>query len=55
MKALHVYCTYFQDTYGGAEESIGQICRNTLHHGVESRVNLLKELGIRPDHIIVIM
>ena len=38
MKVLHVYRTYFPDTQGGAEEVVRQICRNTKHQGVESRV-----------------
>lgn len=38
MRVLHVYKTYFPDTQGGLEEAIRQICLNTQHHGVESRV-----------------
>ncbi|MBW2185787.1 MAG: glycosyltransferase [Deltaproteobacteria bacterium] len=38
MRVLHVYKTYFPDTQGGLEEAIRQICLNTQHHAVESRV-----------------
>jgi len=38
MRVLHIYRTYLPDSQGGLEEVIRQICRNTAHHGVESRV-----------------
>ena len=38
MNVLHVYRTYFPTTQGGLEEVIRQICANTQHHGVTSRV-----------------
>jgi glycosyltransferase involved in cell wall biosynthesis len=38
MHVLHVYRTYFPYTQGGLEEVIRQICKNTLEHGIESRV-----------------
>lgn len=38
MRILHVYRTYFPDSQGGLEEVIRQICLNSKHQGVESRV-----------------
>ncbi len=43
MRILHVYRTYFPDTQGGLEEVIRQICLNSRHHGVESRVFTLSK------------
>lgn len=37
-RVLHVYRTYVSETQGGLEETIRQICRSTIEHGVESRV-----------------
>jgi len=38
MRALHVYRTYLPDTQGGLEETIRQICLNTIPDNVSSRV-----------------
>lgn len=38
MRVLHVYRTYVSETQGGLEETIRQICQNTLPRGVQSRV-----------------
>ena len=44
MKVCHVYRTYFPDTQGGLEETIRQICLNTIAHGVKSNI-----LALSPD------
>jgi rhamnosyl/mannosyltransferase len=38
MRILHAYRTYFPDSQGGGEEAVRQICLNTAHWGVESRI-----------------
>jgi len=37
-KVLHVYKTYFPDSWGGLEQSIFQICRSTTSLGIENHV-----------------
>lgn len=38
MNILHVYRTYFPDTQGGLEETVRQICSNTIPHGATHRI-----------------
>lgn len=38
MKVLHVFKTYFPDTFGGIEQCIYQLCKGGVAHGVESQV-----------------
>lgn len=38
MRVLHVYKTYFPDSYGGLEQTINQICLASSKHGIENRV-----------------
>ena len=38
MKILHVFKTYWPDTFGGIERTIDGIARATAPHGVESEV-----------------
>ena len=38
MKVLHVFKTYFPDTFGGIEQCIYQLCKGGEAHGVESQV-----------------
>jgi glycosyltransferase involved in cell wall biosynthesis len=50
MRVLHVYRTYFPDTQGGLEETVRQICSNTISHGVEHRIFTLSQ---NPDPAIL--
>lgn len=43
MRVLHVYKTYFPDSYGGLERAIYQICRATSRRGVENRIFTLSK------------
>jgi len=47
MKVVHVFKTYYPDTYGGMEETIRQLCLQTSQHGVSNTVitlsNRIKE------------
>lgn len=38
MRVLHVYKTYFPDSYGGLEQTINQICLASKKHGVDNRI-----------------
>ncbi len=38
MNILHVYRTYFPDTQGGLEETVRQICSNTIPYGARHRI-----------------
>lgn len=38
MNILHVYRTYFPDTQGGLEETVRQICANTIPYGATHRI-----------------
>jgi rhamnosyl/mannosyltransferase len=38
MNILHVYKSYYPDTRGGIEETVSQICFNTLRQGVKHRL-----------------
>jgi len=38
MKVVHVFKTYYPDTYGGMEETIRQLCLQTSQHGVSNTV-----------------
>jgi len=38
MKVLHVFKTYFPDTFGGIEQCIYQLCKGGVTYGVESQV-----------------
>ncbi|CAI8864321.1 glycosyltransferase [Pseudomonas chlororaphis] len=38
MKVLHVFKTYFPDTFGGIEQCIYQLCRGGEEYGVEGQV-----------------
>jgi glycosyltransferase involved in cell wall biosynthesis len=38
MRVLHVYKTYFPESYGGVEEAIRQICRSTGAQGISNEL-----------------
>lgn len=44
MKILHIYKTYFPDTFGGLERAIEQICRQTATLGVNNTVLTLSKI-----------
>jgi rhamnosyl/mannosyltransferase len=50
MNILHVYRTYFPDTQGGLEETVRQICSNTIPYGARHRIFTLSR---NPDPAIL--
>lgn len=50
MNILHVYRTYFPDTQGGLEETVRQICANTIPYGARHHIFTLSR---NPDPAIL--
>lgn len=49
MKVVHVFKTYYPDTYGGMEETIRQLCLQTSQHGVSNTVITLSRKIKEPE------
>jgi len=49
MKVVHVFKTYYPDTYGGMEETIRQLCMQTSQHGVSNTVITLSQKVKEPE------
>jgi len=49
MKVVHVFKTYYPDTYGGMEETIRQLCLQTSQHGVSNTVITLSNKITEPE------
>ncbi len=49
MKVVHVFKTYYPDTYGGMEETIRQLCLQTSQHGVANTVITLSQKVKEPE------
>ena len=47
IKVLHVYKTFFPETFGGVEQNIIQLCKSIVSKGVESKiVTIANEAGV---------
>jgi len=49
MKVVHVFKTYYPDTYGGMEETIRQLCLQTSQRGVSNTVVILSNKITEPE------
>jgi len=49
MKVVHVFKTYYPDTYGGMEETIRQLCLQTSQYGVSNTVITLSHRAKQPE------